>query len=201
MSSTNPAPVLDISTMPRIGDPFFTVWADNLYTFEADERQLSPQIPDIGSVFLALSQPEKDFAATMSYFVDQAREQDRVEAFLATCYGFLFAQWPFRHQAPFHFPWYTLEKKKYFRLELLRCRRTLYTFNPPYDWEVVLSLPYPSFQRLSETLTAQSLVLEQTAADRLRMHDGATLPSSISSDVSGTQQGDSTNDGGIRGWL
>ncbi|RXW14684.1 hypothetical protein EST38_g11169 [Candolleomyces aberdarensis] len=195
MTSTDPARVLDISTMPRIGDSFFSEWAENLYTFEADEGQVFPEFPPLGSIFLALSQPEKEFAATMSYFIDQAREQGRVEAFLATCYGFLFAQWPFTHQAPFHFPWYTLEKKKYFRLELLRCRQTLYTFDPPYDWEVVLSLPYPSFQLLSEELKAKSLVLEQTATDRPREHDGRTLPSSISSDVAGTQQGDSSNDG------
>ncbi|RXW21033.1 hypothetical protein EST38_g4820 [Candolleomyces aberdarensis] len=184
LSSPTPAPVLNVSAMPRIGDPSFGVWAENLYTLEATDQQLLNHPNPAGLSVIGLSQPEKDFAATMSYFISQASGQNRVEAFLSNCYGYLFATWPFTARSTHHFPWYALEKKNAFRYELIHCSRTLPIYDPPYDWEVVLSLPYPSFQQLSEELKAHSGVLEDPSIGSgvdSETNDGAV--SEASSDI------------------
>ncbi|KAJ2924200.1 hypothetical protein H1R20_g12902, partial [Candolleomyces eurysporus] len=128
MASTHPT--LKDAELPRIGDPRYRVWPRNLYSLELtapDELESRTSASPY-----ALTQGQKRFAATMAFFVSQAKLQRCDGEFLGSVYTRFFGS--------------------VYDSTCCGVIRPVISLTPPCDWEVLFTLDEADFKVISQAL-------------------------------------------------
>ncbi|KAJ2915225.1 hypothetical protein MD484_g5188, partial [Candolleomyces efflorescens] len=141
----------------QIGDPDFK-WPQQLFTLE---RGTFPRPSGFD-----LTPEEKEFAATMSFYVDQVKHRQEEVLFLSHIYGYIFSRWP--SEVGENFAHYQRMRKEYFRRRILFYHEAIEMVTPSLEWETLLAFPRATFRENAQVLLKRSHDLELERKNPLR---------------------------------